>query len=442
MISGFFIAAGVFTLTEIFGPVMLRQLGMLCIFLLMGVVSLAQLSLKGKVLSADTHQPVVAANVYLSSTSVGTIADAKGEFLIPRFPAGRFDLVVSFIGYETYKLELRSDQLPSQLEIVLQPKTHELTEVIVEAYDKDGWEKYGKLFIDNFIGAASFSQDCKLINSDAVHFKFEKKRNIIRATADEQLIIENHALGYILKYNLTRFEFNPDTKEFFFQGFPFFEEMQTDRRGLSKKWIENRQAAYYGSITHFMRSLYRNKLVEQEFEIKKIVPVSADERSRVEALYRTIPKGIRTREKTLITGTGKEYTVKDSAGSIPEDSLAYYESVVKQPNRNMVLINTLLNADSIAYAIDSFTVGLLFDARIQVAYKTKRNPFEYQRYFPKNVFTAPINSVIYLVHGKPVIVLGNGSYFDGSELMIQGYWAWWEKMCTKLPYEYWPPPKK
>jgi hypothetical protein len=421
---------------------MLRKWGILFIFLVMGIITSAQVSLKGKVLSADTRQPVVAANVYLSSTSVGTITDAKGEFLIPRFPAGRFDLVVSFIGYETYKLELRSDQLPGQLEIVLQPKTNELKEVIVESYDKDGWEKYGKIFTDNFIGTASFSQDCKLINADAVHFKFEKKRNIIKATADEQLIIENHALGYILKYNLTLFEFNPDTKEFFFQGFPFFEEMQTDRRGLSKRWIENRQAAYYGSITHFMRSLYRNKLGEQEFEIKKIVSVSADEHKRVEALYRNLPKEIRTRQKTLITGTGKELTIKDSAGSIPEDSLAYYESVAKQPDKSMVLISTLLNADSIAYGIDSFTVGLLFDARVQVAYKPQRHPIEYQRYFPKNVFSAPINSVIYLMHGKPVIVLANGSYFDGSELMIQGYWAWWEKMCTKLPFEYWPSPKK
>ncbi len=421
---------------------MLRQAGILVTFLLCGLLSSAQVSFKGKVISADTRQPIISANVYLSNTSVGTVTDAKGEFTLQRFPVGRYDLVVSFIGYETYRLEIRSDQLPNHLEIMLHPKANELQEVIVEAYDKNGWDKYGKIFTDNFIGTAAFAQDCKLTNPDAIHFRFDKNRNVIKATADEQLLIENHALGYILKYNLSRFEFNPDTKEFFFQGFPFFEEMQTDRRGLSKRWVENRQAAYYGSITHFMRSLYRNKLSENEFEIRKLVEVSAAERKRVETIYRNIPKGIRARQKTLITGTGKEITVKDSTGAIPEDSISYYESVVKQSDKSLVLLNTLLNADSLAMAIDSFTVGLLFDGQIQVAYKPLRNPFEYQGYLPRNAYSAPVNSVIYIIRGKPVIVLANGSYFEGSEMMIQGYWAWWEKMCTKLPYEYWPPPKR
>ena len=421
---------------------MLRQAGILFTILLCGTLSSAQLSLKGKVISADTRQPVVSANVYLSNTSVGTVTDAKGEFTLQRFPGGRFDLVVSFIGYETYRLEIRSDHLPDNLEVLLHPKTNELQEVIVEAYDKNGWDKYGKIFTENFIGTAAFAQDCKLTNPDAIHFRFDKSRNVIKASADEQLLIENHALGYLLKYNLTKFEFNPDTKEFFFQGFPFFEEMQTDRRGLSKRWVENRQAAYYGSLTHFMRSLYRNKLNEEQFEIKKIVPVTREERKRVEVIYKSLSKKIPEVKKTLMYGKGKEFTVTDSAAIKYADSMSYYESVVKQPDKDLVLLNTLLNADNIAFAIDSFTVGLLFDNQIQVTYKPLRNPFEYQRYLPRNAYAAPVNSEIYIMRGKPVIVLANGSYFEGSEMMIQGYWAWWEKMCTKLPYEYRPPPNK
>ena len=419
---------------------MFRDVGMICILCLSVIISSAQISLKGKVVSADTRQPVVAANVYLSNTSVGTVTDANGEFLISRFPGGRFDLVVSFIGYETYRLEIRSDKLPDQLEIVLHPKTNELQEVIVETYEKDGWDKYGKIFTDNFIGTAAFAQDCKLINTDAVHFRFEKKRNIIKATADEQLIIENNALGYILKYNLNKFEFNPDTKEFFFQGYPFFEEMQTDRRGLSKRWIENREAAYYGSLMHFMRSLYRNKLIEQEFEVKAIVPVSEAERKRVARIYKNRSKGTYFKMQRIKDQPGTERIVNDTTGKSIYDSAAYYESVLKQPEKAMVLVNTLLTGDSLAYAIDSFTVGLQFTGKVQVVYKPKRNPIEYQRFLPRNSYAMPIASEIYLIHGKSMVVLSNGSYFDGSELMIQGYWAWWEKMCTKLPYEYWPTP--
>ena len=394
----------------------------------------------GQVLSADTKIPVAFANVYINNTMIGTVTNEKGMFSIDHIPELKFDLIISCIGYETQKLSLEKNKIPSPLIILFKPKFNELQEVIVEPYEKDGWEKWGQTFTDNFIGTASFAQDCKLINRDAVHFRFEKKRNTIIATANEPLIIENNALGYILKYDLSKFEFNPDTNEFFFQGFPFFEEMKTDRRGLAKRWMENRQLAYYGSIMHFMRSLFRNTLVLEKFEVKNIVSVSKEERKRVESLYKTLSKQPPVLKKTVMYGIGKEFSVTDSTAIKYLDSMIYYESVVKQPDKNIVLINSLLNGDKLAYTIDSFAIGFHFQGKIQIAYIPRRNPTEYQRYLPKNAYFSPVSSVIYLINDKPVVVLANGSYFEGSELMIQGYWAWWEKMCTKLPYEYWPPP--
>jgi hypothetical protein len=61
--------------------------------------------------------------------------------------------------------------------------------------------------------------------------------------------------------------------------------------------------------------------------------------------------------------------------------LSYYETVVKQPDKSLLPLNTLLNADSLAYGIDSFTVGVLFDGPVQVVYKPKRNPIEYHAIF-------------------------------------------------------------
>jgi hypothetical protein len=42
-----------------------------------------------------------------------------------------------------------------------------------------------------------------------------------------------------------------------------------------------------------------------------------------------------------------------------------------------------------------------------------------------------------------VVFYANGSYTNGMNLDVGYYWAWWEKMANKLPFEYEPlPPAK
>jgi hypothetical protein len=74
----------------------------LCILLILCISVNAQKTLSGRVMIAGTTNPVPSANVYLSSTSIGTTSDDKGNFIFRRFPEGRYDLIVSCIGYETY----------------------------------------------------------------------------------------------------------------------------------------------------------------------------------------------------------------------------------------------------------------------------------------------------------------------------------------------------
>ncbi len=402
-------------------------------------LSHAQVSLKGKVISLDNRKPVVSANVYLSNTSVGTITDEAGNFIIHAFPNGRYDLVISFIGYETYHREIRSDQLPNNLEILLVPATKELQEVIVESYDKDGWEKWGAIFMENFIGSSPFAKDCKLKNPEVVHFKLDKKRNTIKVKSDDQLLIDNLALGYHMKYDLTLFEFNLDNKEFLYQGFPLFEEMETKRRNQEKRWMENRQTAYYGSLLHFYRSLFRNRLIEQAFEVKQVVNVSAAEHRRVQKIYSGFLKYIQSKNVAGADSLDKSIPAIDSSLNIMQDSLAYYESVFKQPNNKVVVIDKMLTGDSLAFALDSVTVGMLFSGKLQVVYKPLKSMGIQGRAGPAGFRIAPFNSQVHFLKNEPILVLANGSYFEGDNMMITGYWAWWEKMCNKLPFDYWPP---
>ena len=396
----------------------------------------AQPVLHGRVITFDTHKPVALANVFLSNTSLGKLTDERGEFTITKFPSGRYDLVVSFIGYETYSVQLESAHLPDSLEIILKPKVIELQEVIVESYDKDGWEKWGNIFLMHFMGTSQFAEQCRLLNKGTLKFRFNKKINLLRVSADEPLVIENKALGYVLRYSLAHFEYNFNEHIFFYGGYPFFEQMKTNRAGLQKKWIENREFAYYGSLLHFMRSLYRNQLIEQGFDVRKKIILTEVEKARVteivqQAKYKRLPP----------EGFSTSFT-KPSPMNDP-DSVGYFRKVDMQVVGSSLLLDKVLTADSIAYSIDSMAVELSFSGHMGVWYPAKVFPSRYPGnsglFFARAI---SVNSDIFLPSGKPVIIFSNGTYANGENLLTDGYWAWWEKMANKLPYEYWPPKKE
>lgn len=402
-------------------------------FLLSSCVCYAQTDLSGRVLSADNKVPVASANVYISNSSIGTVTDEKGQFVIKNFPAGRYDLVISCIGYETQVLTLSSAQLPPVLTILLKPKINELQEVIVEPYEKNGWERWGSFFMENFIGTSAFSRDCKLLNKEVIKFRFSKKNNTLKAIANDRLVIENRALGYVLKYDMTRFEYDFGTRIFLYQGYPLFEEMETKRKGLQKRWAENREDAYYGSVMHFMRSLFRNKLVEQDFEVRKLIKLPDAEKKRVRALYRA------QAVNAAINGT---LMVDGQLPGLRRDSAAYYRKVMNEPESMNILINTILTGDSIAYALDSATVGLEFNDYLQVVYTKKKTPPEYQKMLPRGVTSILLTSELFRTSANPIMVLASGNYFEGTDLITSGYWAWSEKIANLLPNEYWPSSKK
>jgi hypothetical protein len=406
-----------------------------------------QNKLSGRVLIAGSSKPVPFANVYLSNTSVGTITDEKGNFVITDFPKGRFDLVVSSLSYEIYHQTIQSNKLPLLAEIFLVPKARELKEVILAPYDIDGWEKWGKLFMENFIGTSSFSQDCKLLNKEVVKLRLDKKTNTIKAFATDQLLIENHALGYILKYDLTAFEYNLDTKVFYYKGYPFFQKMNTRSKALERRWNSNRETVYYGSLMHFLRSVYQDKIAQQQFEVREWVEVSEQERKRVNIEYNEHSWKRVAKENGIIVGgiwLGATYYIyvnmKDTGRFIHADTMAYYKSVIKQEGEKNVLVDILLEKKNIAFVIDSLTMGLKFGS-IEVVYVPKKNLQEYKNAIPKNLWYLPVASNLNRIADKPVSVFANGSFFDGLNLVTDNYWSWWEKMCNLLPYEYQPPLK-
>ena len=56
-------------------------------------------AIKGRVVGADTEQPLIGATVLVEGTSKGASTDSNGEFFIANVPAGDYKLRLSYVGY-------------------------------------------------------------------------------------------------------------------------------------------------------------------------------------------------------------------------------------------------------------------------------------------------------------------------------------------------------
>jgi hypothetical protein len=61
-------------------------------------------TIKGKIIDAQTGEAMIGANVFLEKTSYGAATDNAGAFTIQNVLQGSYTLVVSYIGYEQYRV--------------------------------------------------------------------------------------------------------------------------------------------------------------------------------------------------------------------------------------------------------------------------------------------------------------------------------------------------
>lgn len=395
-----------------------------CFFLFFsGFFANDQKLVKGIVLDLEKNTPISKASIFLNTTSVGTTSNEQGHFTLS-VPAGKYDLIVSSIGYENYNQNIIAAELPDVITIRLKLKSQVMETVIIEAYEKDGWAKWGKFFIESFIGTSEFAKDCRIVNTKTIKFRHSKKKNELSAFADEPLIIENRALGYTIRYQMETFQYDFKIGYLLYAGYPFFQPMKGNA-GRQRRWENKRLEVYTGSFMHFMRAVYRNKTVEEGFEINPLRKISNTEKQRVKAAYSSNTRTVKSEDGRL------------SVITINQDTANYYTKVMQQTDHIDVLSKIPLTGDSIAYAVDSTTAGMDFKNYLLVTYKKKFVPKEFMQQFPKAGGT--MTSQITLINEKPIEVHANGSYFNPVDLLSTGYWAWSEKVATMLPFDYQPP---
>jgi hypothetical protein len=407
-------------------------LTILICFLFSAVV--AQHTIKGRVLNAETGAPVPGSSVFVTNTSRGTTSNIEGEFILTDVPAGKHELVISSIGFETNVFSFSDDQLPLQLKVLMQIKVKELSNVTVEPSLEEGWDKWGKLFSENFIGTTDNSLRCKIKNTDAIKFRYYKKSNRIIAYADEPLVIENNALGYTIKYQLENFEISFKDQTTFFLGYSLFEDHTKAGRDTRNKWLRRREEAYSGSAMHFMQSLYENRVKEEGFEVRRMVRTPNHEKERVRKIYRGT--------KMVKTGTGPSGTttirVNGAPDDAPADSISYYQRVMKQDNTIDTYAFDLLGADSLIVKTDSVYKVLYFPNYLYITYKKELEEESYLKNSLQNRKPAYQRSHVFLMNENAIVIDKHGNYFNPQDFITSGYWGWSEKIGNLLPVDFRP----
>lgn len=334
--------------------------------------------IQGKVVDQTTGLPLAGASVFCQNTTMGTVSNNEGEFRL-LVPNGGYDLVVSYTSYETSSMRVNSELAAQPITIQMKKQDKTLQEVAVVGSTElaDGWDKYGKFFMENFIGTTPNAAQCVLENREALRFFFSKKRNRLKILTREDLVITNKALGYKIRYQLDSFVFEYNNNISTFSGYPLFEEL-TGTDAEKSTWTANREKAYYGSRLHFMRSWYDSTLTDQGFVLERMPDLKAIDGSKIENPY---------------------------------DSAFY-------------LVDTSNNDTEINLS-----------GRLRVTYREEKPEPSYLSLYKLPAHMRVQISAIDITDF--FIIEENGYFYEQGNVVNTGYWAW-EKIAEALPYDYWP----
>lgn len=352
------------------------QLFLIFLAVFISNIAFGQFTITGKVIDSVSMEPLYGASVFCQNTTSGTTTNKDGQFSLP-LKSGGYELIISFTGYQTKEIRITStDNTPLQIQMIKEEKSME--EVVIRSSNEvtDGWDKYGKFFLENFIGSTPNAAQCALGNPETLHFYYYKKSDKLKVLATDPIIISNNALGYNLRYQLDSFVYYYKTQVSSYRGYCFFTEMDSSF-SQQKIWSTNRKKAYYGSKLEFMRSYYDSTLKEDGYEIA-----------------------------LLDSNNDKKFNTVSN----PYDTSYYgvYDSTKE--------------------------VEVYYPKKISVTYKKKPEP-EYLKKFklPENVGS----EISYIDLLDAIIIKENGYFYDQKDWINQGYWSW-KNLADLLPYDYIP----
>jgi len=236
--------------------------------------SAQRITVSGQVRDSATGLPLQFANVFVNNTTINTVTDAQGKYSLSGISPGTYELVVSYVGYNTLnrKIELQSANNPI-VDFRLEPKEDDLEEIDVTSRMDKKWGRQLKRFEKVFIGNPqdSIARAAKILNPWVLDFgegKTSEGPRYFYATAQEPIQIENSALGYRIMYDLL--DFKQTRNGFYYLGLSRFGEMEPSSKDIAGLWHENRQRVFFGSTRHLLKTLIERDTSNKEYQVYEL----------------------------------------------------------------------------------------------------------------------------------------------------------------------------
>lgn len=231
---------------------------------------LSNRKLRGIVVDGNSGAPLPFANVFIDNSVLGVATETDGTFVLENLPGRTFDLVTSYVSYDSRMFPVRMDSIDAgelfRIEIFESAK--QVTGIEVQPLTKREIRLGKRLlrkFQAEFLGRSDNSKKCRIVNPQVLEVKQIEGADNFIVTASEDLIVENRALGYRVTYELDEFIFENGAQTT--SGRARFKALEPKSRKQNRIWEENRRQAYYGSLPHFLNSLIEDDIREQGFEV-------------------------------------------------------------------------------------------------------------------------------------------------------------------------------
>ncbi|WP_162847073.1 carboxypeptidase-like regulatory domain-containing protein [Mucilaginibacter gracilis] len=276
----------------------------------------------GKVISADLQIPLNEASVFLSNATYGTATASNGTFTLQNIRPGQYELVVSYVGYDSYHKTIMVTGASINLSIEMHLKSYGLNEVAITSH-KFSKENFA-MFVQHFLGVSQNAKQCKIINPKAVDLYYNAADKVLKGHSDDFIIIENRALGYKLKYLLGEFKWDGIDGITTIGGQPLYEDLKGSKAQLAR-WHQKREEAYHGSSMHFYRSLINNEVAAQGFMMYHLVRVPNSQRPPQHVIVKKIDQFMAERNRDSVIRWQNLYNLRkyiETLGTLallPED---------------------------------------------------------------------------------------------------------------------------